>query len=76
MIISATELKGNIGKYLSLAINEDIIITKNGKEIAKLSSVKQDKINAMKSLFGSLPDDGMTIEQIREERLERHETTN
>ena len=73
MIITATELKSNIGKYLSLAGAEDIFITKNGKRVAKLSSVKQDKVNAMKSLFGIIPDDGTTLDQIREERLKKYE---
>ena len=73
MIITATELKSNIGKYLSLANAEDIFITKNGKKIAKLSSAKQDKVNTMKSLFGIIPDDGTTLDQTREERLKNYE---
>jgi len=36
MIITATELKLNLGKYLEAANDEVIVITKNGKEIAKL----------------------------------------
>ena len=76
MTITATEFKSNIGKYLSLVANQDIIITKNGKSVAKLSSTKQDKVDIAKSLFGLIPDDGTTLEQIREERLARYETAN
>lgn len=72
MIITATEFKNNIGKYLALAAKEDIYITKNGKKIAKLISIKQDKIEMAKSLFGILPAD-VTLEQARRERLRRHE---
>ena len=36
MEITATELKLNLGKYLEAANDEVIVITKNGKEIAKL----------------------------------------
>jgi len=72
MIITATEFKNNIGKYLALAAKEDIYITKNGKKIAKLTSIKQDKIEMAKSLFGILPADA-TLEQARRERLSRHE---
>ena len=38
MSITATELKANLGKYLILAMTEDIFITQYGKVIAKLSS--------------------------------------
>jgi prevent-host-death family protein len=35
MQISATEFKNNVGRYLMLAAQEDIIVTKNGKGICK-----------------------------------------
>jgi len=38
MIINATELKNNLGKYLRAAEREDIIITSNGRKIARLSA--------------------------------------
>jgi prevent-host-death family protein len=41
MVINSTELQNNFGKYLMLAAQEDIIITRNGTEIAKLTAVKQ-----------------------------------
>lgn len=72
MQITATEFKNNIGKYLALASKEDIYITKNGKSIAKLTNTKQDKVEMAKSLFGILPADA-SLEQAREERLNRHE---
>lgn len=67
MIITATELKMNIGKYLALAAQEDIYITKNGKNIAKLTNTQEDRIVMAKSLFGAL-----TIDTDgKEARLER-----
>ena len=36
MIVTTTEVQNNFGKYLKLATEEDIIITRNGKKIAKL----------------------------------------
>lgn len=72
MFITATELKNNIGKYLELATKEDVIITKNGKSIVKLTNTKDDKIEMAKSLFGIIPQD-ISPEQAREERLARHE---
>jgi len=73
MIVTATEFKNNLGKYLALIDNEDVFITKNGKNIAKLSSAKESRIEIAKSLFGILPNTGITIEQAREERLSKHE---
>lgn len=41
MIVSTTEVQNNFGKYLKLAENEEIIITRNGKKVAQL--VKYEK---------------------------------
>lgn len=64
MLITATELKRNLGKYLLLAATEDIFITKNGKVVAKLSNPQQDRADIAKSLFGILPAD-VTLEDRR-----------
>jgi len=74
MLVTATEFKSNIGKYLALVAEQDIFITKNGKSVAKLSSTKQNKVEIAKSLFGIIPSDDSTLEQIKEERLARYET--
>ena len=70
MSITATELKMNLSKYLLLAETEDIYITRNGKVVAKLSNPYQDRVDVAKSLFGAIPSD-MTLEQSKEERLDR-----
>lgn len=36
MNVTSTHLKNNLGKYIKLAAKEDIIITKNGKKVARL----------------------------------------
>ena len=66
--ITATELKNNLGKYLSLAQSEDVFISKNGKIIAKISNPYQDRVEIAKSLFGIIPDD-ITLEEARAERV-------
>ena len=68
MLITATELKMNLGKYLLMAETEDIYITRNGKIIAKLSNPNQDRVDMAKSLFGIIPA-AITLEVAREERL-------
>jgi antitoxin (DNA-binding transcriptional repressor) of toxin-antitoxin stability system len=73
MLVTATEFKNNIGKYLSLVSQEDIFITKNGKNVAKLSNTKQNKVDIVKSLIGSVPNSGITLNDTRKERLSRYE---
>ncbi|MCD7889374.1 MAG: type II toxin-antitoxin system prevent-host-death family antitoxin [Oscillospiraceae bacterium] len=68
MTVTATEFKMNLGKYLVLAETEDVFISKNGKVSVKLVNSNQDKVEAMRSLFGILPSD-ISIEDAREERL-------
>ena len=41
-IITATELKKNLGRYIMLAQTEEIIVTKNGKIALHLSGPKKD----------------------------------
>ena len=67
--ITATELKTNLGKYLTLAETEDVYITKNGKIVAKLSNPNQSRVEIAKSLFGILPAD-VTLEESKQESLE------
>lgn len=71
MIITATELKTNIGKYLALADKEDVIITKNGKNMAKLTNARNG--SAIRSLRGVLKGTDTTLDSIREERLAKYE---
>lgn len=68
--ITATELKQNLSKYLLMAEQEDVYITRNGKVVAKLTNPYQDRVDMAKSLFGILPKD-MTIDEAHRERLER-----
>lgn len=69
MLITATELKQNLGRYLMLAASEDVYITKNGKIIAKLSNPNQDRVNLAKSLFGAIPQ-SITLDESKKERAD------
>ena len=71
MQITATELKTNVGKYLVLAENQDIIITKNNKPIARLTNVQEDKLVILNSITGIIPNNGYTLENTRDERLSK-----
>lgn len=72
MIVTATELKTNLGKYLELATVQDIFITKNGKSIARLTSPSIDKLSVLDGLVGIIPpNESIDKDSIREERLAR-----
>ena len=72
MIVTATEFKTNLGKYLEMAKKQDIFITKNGKSIARLTSPTVNKLALLDNLVGVLPQDNAMDEvAIREERLTR-----
>ena len=70
MSITATELKQNLSKYLLMAEQEDVFITRNGKVVAKLTNPYQDRVDMAKTLFGILPKN-MTIDEAHRERIER-----
>ena len=72
MIITATEFKTNLGKYLEMAASQDIFITKNGKSIARLTSPAVNKLTLLDDLAGIAPQaKAMDEKAIREERLSR-----
>ena len=72
MIVTATEFKNNLGKYLEMATSQDIFITKNGKSIARLTSPAVNKLALLDDLVGIVPQEtAMDENTIREERLSR-----
>lgn len=79
MIVKATEFKTRAGKYLDIVDKEEIIITRNGKEVAKLIPIRKQGTPNADFLYGLLAGFGnmdITADQIREERIkEKYEDT-
>lgn len=72
VIVTATEFKVNLGKYLGLIGTEDVFITKNGRLIARLTDPNVSPVDALSGLLaGAVPDD-FDAKQLREERLHRY----
>lgn len=72
MVVTATEFKNHLSKYLEMATKQDIFITKNGKKIARLTSPTVNKVAVLDSLVGIIPEDSAMDEKtIREARLDR-----
>ncbi|MBQ6019362.1 MAG: type II toxin-antitoxin system prevent-host-death family antitoxin [Clostridia bacterium] len=71
--VTATEIQNNFGKYLYAAQNGDeIVILKNGKEVARLISRAQKRSFLTDSLIGVLKDDHSEKDG-REERVGKYE---
>ena len=68
MIITATELKYNLGKYLKLVDTEDIGIKKNGKLIATLINPNKDRFRILQGLKGIIPS-SVNEKKTKKERL-------
>ncbi len=74
MIITATDFKNKVGKYLELAQKEEIIISKNGKHIAKLVAIDENEYPATNSLTGVFEKAASyDFAHIKEEKLKKHE---
>ena len=76
MIVSATELKANIDHYLNAVSEDEVLITENGKIVAKLSAnvvgeSNQDKQAILDSLVGITANYPVSLEEAKKERLSR-----
>lgn len=70
---TATEIQNNFGHYLqAVQSGEEIIILKNGKEVARLISHESSVSFLTDSLTGVLKND-YDDKTIRKERIEAHE---
>lgn len=68
--VTATELKINLGKYLEMAEKTDIVVTRNGKAVAKLTTPYKTRTDKIKALFGVLPS-SVDDKEVKEGRIRR-----
>ena len=72
MKVSLAEFKSGIDHYLELVGEEEIVLTKDGKRIAKITPESEDLRTVIQSLRGILPATA-TLEEAHEERIAKHE---
>ena len=73
-IVSATDIQNNFGQYLqAVQAGDEIIILKNGKEVARMISNTAAISFLSDSLVGVLKNDYNEKEMIKE-RIEKHES--
>lgn len=72
-MVTATELQNNFGKYLQYVQNGDeVVILRNGKEVARLISHEKSVSYLTDSLVGVLKGN-YDEKQIKSERLSKYE---
>jgi len=76
VIVTATEFKNKVGNYLKIAQEEDVVITKNGKYVARLTTSGKNDYPLTENLIGVFEKasayDSATI---KEDRLKKYEST-
>ncbi len=72
MIVTLSEFKSELEHYLDLVGEEEIVITKDGRSIARLTPPPKDKLALLNSLCGIIPSTA-NEEEARNERLARYE---
>lgn len=71
---TATEIKNNFGRYLSaVQSGDEVIIIKNGKEVARIVSRRSSVSFLTDSLTGVLKND-YDDKKLRAERIEKRES--
>ena len=70
MIVSSTDMQNNFGKYLELASEQEIVITKNGLPVARLLGMKGTVSFLSDRLVGLVPRD-IDEDSAKSERLKR-----
>lgn len=74
MTVTATEIQNNFGKYLQMAQSgEEIIILRNGKEMARLISREKNVSFLTDSIVGVLKND-YDDKSARAERVKRYDS--
>ena len=67
--VTATEMQNNFGKYLDILMNgQEIIVTKNGKEVGRFIPKESVVSYLTDSLKGILKND-YDLKEVKEERL-------
>ena len=72
MIVTATEFKTNIGKYLDISCSEDIFITRNGKTVAKMVNPNVSAVESISGMLAGKLADDYDAKMLREERLAKY----
>ena len=68
MIVKSTEVQNNFGKYLEIASDREVVITKNGLPVARLLGMKDSVSFLADRLVGIVPHD-VDEDEAKSERI-------
>lgn len=68
MTVKSTEIQNNFGKYLELAGEQEIVITRNGTAVARLIGIHSQDKSLSEQLRGIIPV-GTDEKSLKAERL-------
>ena len=71
MVITATEAKTNFGKYIQIATEEDVFITKNGYTVCRMTKPEVDRTKVLKELTGVVKLDDVDEYEMKMERISK-----
>lgn len=72
--VTSTEIQNNFGKYLQyVQQGKEVIVLKNGKEVARLISTEKTRAFLTDTLVGVLKKD-VDVKQLRAERTKKYES--
>lgn len=69
MQISIEELAENTEKYVKLAEDMEVKISRNGQEVARLTGIETPKMKAARALKGILAGKDVDLDKLRMERI-------
>jgi len=70
MVVTSSDLKNHMAKYIKLAEKEDIIVTRNGKYVARLTGISKSETPLTDSLVGIIKhEEDIDLNSERNERL-------
>lgn len=72
MQVTTTDFKLNLDKYLKLVQTEDILITKNGKPVAKLINPNISSVDSISGALAGRVPANLDRHSVREERLSKY----
>jgi prevent-host-death family protein len=79
MVVNATDFKNKVGKYLDIINQEEVIISRNGKPIAKLVPIDKastPNVDGLMELLDKVKKNGLDadLNQLREDRYKKYES--
>lgn len=70
--VTATEFKLNFGHYLDFVNTDDILITRNGKTVAKMVNPNVSAVDSISGILKGKVSADIDRHSLRDERMERY----